>query len=247
MPEKKIDGAILKEDLYKDVRRFLEKKVPTSVEPDDNLAESLETLEKEQEAPGKCKHYEVCDDRDWYCEKCREENESEPTKTKKYSEGKHINVGGIKKGHIDIGGIEKEEQEDNAMDIIDDYRKNREKYEDGEQDSKKSVPKSEEAFYKTDKEFIGDKAPTDLKEREIVHELKIWEAYFREVKKGNKTFEVRLNDRNFQVGDFLLLKEYDPDLEIYSGSEILCKVTYILDSPIYLKSGYIIMAIKEMR
>ncbi len=237
MPEKKIDGAILKEDPYKDVRRFLEKKVPTSVEPDDNLAESLETLEKEQEAPGKCKNYNKCDDRDWYCKKCREEdrdwyckkcreeNESEPPKTRKYSEGKHINVGGIKKGHIDIGGIEKEEQEDNAMDIIDDYRKNREKYEDGEQDSKKSVPKSEEAFYKTDKEFIGDKTPTDLKESEIVHELKLWDVYFREVKNGNKTFEVRLNDRNFKVGDFLLLNEYDPDREIYLGRKIICKIS----------------------
>ncbi len=79
-----------------------------------------------------------------------------------------------------------------------------------------------------------------------IHELKILEEYFNEVRMGNKTFEVRLNDRNFQVGDFLLLKEFDPDREIYSGSEILCKVTYILDSPIFLKSGYIIMAIKEM-
>lgn len=44
------------------------------------------------------------------------------------------------------------------------------------------------------------------------HELKIWPQYFCRVKDGSKTFEVRKNDRGFQPGDFVKLREYDPAL-----------------------------------
>lgn len=42
------------------------------------------------------------------------------------------------------------------------------------------------------------------------HELKTLPVYFDAVKRGDKTFEVRKNDRDFQTGDVLILKEYDP-------------------------------------
>lgn len=43
-----------------------------------------------------------------------------------------------------------------------------------------------------------------------VHELKTEPAYFDAVLRGDKTFEVRKNDRDFQTGDTLVLKEFDP-------------------------------------
>lgn len=43
------------------------------------------------------------------------------------------------------------------------------------------------------------------------HELKIWPQYFCRVEDGSKTFEVRKNDRGFQLGDTVILKEYDPE------------------------------------
>ena len=73
------------------------------------------------------------------------------------------------------------------------------------------------------------------------HELKIAPQYFREIANGNKPFEVRRNDRDYQVGDILKLREYDGD---YSGQEISAKVTYILDDPAYCKDGYVVMGIK---
>lgn len=42
------------------------------------------------------------------------------------------------------------------------------------------------------------------------HELKIWPQYFCRVKDGSKTFEVQDNDRGFQPGDTVILREFDP-------------------------------------
>ena len=39
-----------------------------------------------------------------------------------------------------------------------------------------------------------------------LHELKIKHKYLVEVDCGNKTFELRKNDRDYQVGDLSLLK-----------------------------------------
>lgn len=45
----------------------------------------------------------------------------------------------------------------------------------------------------------------------MIHELKILPQYYCRVKDGSKTFEVRKNDRGFQSGDTVILKEYDPE------------------------------------
>jgi Domain of unknown function (DUF3850) len=50
------------------------------------------------------------------------------------------------------------------------------------------------------------------------HELKIWPQYFSRVADGTKTFEVRKNDRGFQLGDTICLKEFDPDEEWLSDN-----------------------------
>jgi hypothetical protein len=42
------------------------------------------------------------------------------------------------------------------------------------------------------------------------HDLKIWPQYFVEVAAEQKTFEIRKNDRDYQVGDVLRLREWEP-------------------------------------
>lgn len=59
----------------------------------------------------------------------------------------------------------------------------------------------------------------------MVHELKIWPEYFEAVCNGTKTFELRRNDRGFQVGDTLILKEWKDE---YTGRQVTCEVSYIL-------------------
>jgi len=59
------------------------------------------------------------------------------------------------------------------------------------------------------------------------HDLKTWPEYFRAVEIGAKTFEIRNNDRNFKLDDFLKLREYDPRTMKYTGNELRAKITYI--------------------
>jgi hypothetical protein len=54
------------------------------------------------------------------------------------------------------------------------------------------------------------------------HHLKSWPQYFRPIKEGKRTHELRRNDRNFEVGDFILLEEFDPVTQKYTGDR--CKV-----------------------
>lgn len=75
------------------------------------------------------------------------------------------------------------------------------------------------------------------------HSLKILPEYFNVVVSGDKTFEIRKNDRDFQVGDKLILKEYENDK--YTGRIIKKEITYILDDNSgYVLEGYVVMGIK---
>lgn len=42
------------------------------------------------------------------------------------------------------------------------------------------------------------------------HDLKTWPQFYERVITGEKNFELRTNDRVYQAGDTVILKEYDP-------------------------------------
>ena len=71
----------------------------------------------------------------------------------------------------------------------------------------------------------------------MIHELKIWPQYYERVKEGLKTFEVRLDDRGFQVGDTVILKEFNP--RPVNAVDDSVETGYTGTPPLQFKIGYI--------
>lgn len=59
------------------------------------------------------------------------------------------------------------------------------------------------------------------------HELKCWPDYFGAVKSGVKRFEIRENDRGFDVGHTVRLREWEPDAASYTGRELTFRIGYM--------------------
>ena len=75
------------------------------------------------------------------------------------------------------------------------------------------------------------------------HELKILPRWFEDVQSGRKNFEIRRNDRDFKIGDYLLLKEWERGK--YTGREITRKIQYIYlgDGTYGLSDDYCILGL----
>lgn len=77
----------------------------------------------------------------------------------------------------------------------------------------------------------------------MTHELKTWPEYFLPIVMGRKTFEIRLNDRNFKYNDILHLNEWDPKTHEFTGQAIKMRISYIMDLGIIRKGKYVAMSI----
>ena len=74
----------------------------------------------------------------------------------------------------------------------------------------------------------GNTSPASLLPCPKEHDLKIWSRHFNDVISGKKKAEHRVNDRDFQVGDTLLLREVtEPECQ-YTGRKITVTVTHII-------------------
>lgn len=76
-----------------------------------------------------------------------------------------------------------------------------------------------------------------------VHELKTIQPFFDDVARGIKTFEIRLNDRGFQAGDILLLREWDEDADKFGQRIVVRTVAYVLQDERFLQPGYCCMGL----
>jgi hypothetical protein len=73
----------------------------------------------------------------------------------------------------------------------------------------------------------------------MTHELKTWPDYYAHLVDGSKTFEYRRDDRGFKVGDVLHLREWEPTCERYTGRQMWCAVSYILN----VSPEFVVMAL----
>lgn len=60
-----------------------------------------------------------------------------------------------------------------------------------------------------------------------IHELKCWPEPFEALRDGRKRFELRRNDRGFDLGDRLLLEEWNPATRQHTGRKIGATISYV--------------------
>jgi hypothetical protein len=80
-----------------------------------------------------------------------------------------------------------------------------------------------------------------------IHALKTWPVHYENVASGRKHFEYRKNDRNFQVGDLLILQKYDPQREEYLGENLVVKVTHMMTIGFGLPQGTAVLSIEKYK
>lgn len=79
----------------------------------------------------------------------------------------------------------------------------------------------------------------------MIQELKTLPDFFMAVARGEKTFEVRKNDRNFQVGDDLYLREWS-ETTGYTGRKFFKRVSYVLTDPAFgVQPGFAVLGLKS--
>lgn len=104
-----------------------------------------------------------------------------------------------------------------------------------------------------------------MRRNTIIHTVKCYPEYFKPLMDGSKTFEVRENDRIYEVGDYLAVNEFLPEEDpytlrknspkdsggfdraaddgYYSGKCALFRITYILDNPQFRKEGTVVLGL----
>lgn len=83
----------------------------------------------------------------------------------------------------------------------------------------------------------------------MIHDLKIFKSFADAIISGDKTFEVRHNDRGFQKGDKVRFKVEDhlenlEKSEDHPISKKLYEITYVLNSW-GINEGFVVFSIKE--
>jgi len=83
-------------------------------------------------------------------------------------------------------------------------------------------------------------------------EKKTWPYLFEKVRSGEKQFDLRIAEFECEVGDILVLREWDPEKEEYTGRELEKEITFVVktkDLKFWSKEdinelGFLVMSLK---
>lgn len=75
------------------------------------------------------------------------------------------------------------------------------------------------------------------------HTLKCWPEFWEAIARGEKTFELRNDDRGFRAGDTLILHEWLPTAKEYTGRELRRFVPYLVPGQPWLAPNYVCMSL----
>lgn len=79
------------------------------------------------------------------------------------------------------------------------------------------------------------------------HHIKCWSEFFQYIIDGTKTFEVRFDDRDYKVGDYLMISETKRGDHMPTGRHIKVKVTYLMRGGKFgVADDYVVMSIKKV-
>ena len=84
----------------------------------------------------------------------------------------------------------------------------------------------------------------------VIHELKIYKEYADAIIKGEKTFELRLNDRHYMEGDKVHFYEVSDGRPVeHPITQKMYEITYILHGGMFacLDHDWCIFSIKEIK
>lgn len=74
----------------------------------------------------------------------------------------------------------------------------------------------------------GSAFPARGRRPAVTHTLKCWPKFFDAIVDGRKRHDLRrVGDRDFQVGDLMMLREFSPDADAYTGRVQAVRITYI--------------------
>src|SRR5574343_129180 len=84
----------------------------------------------------------------------------------------------------------------------------------------------------------------DEKATPLEHDLRSLPAAFSELVNGTKTFEMRVDDKPYTVGDTLRLREWVD--ESYTGRTVTKRVSHTLRDMDFLPKGFVLMALVDV-
>ena len=79
-----------------------------------------------------------------------------------------------------------------------------------------------------------------------MHYIKTYPLLFTEVLRGTKTFVIRKNDRDYKLGDLVVLQEFKPSINGYTGNIIAVEITYILTSFSLMSKGACVFSFRKL-
>jgi len=76
------------------------------------------------------------------------------------------------------------------------------------------------------------------------HVLKCWPEHYHPIVDGSKKCEVRIgSDRKYEEGDWIILREWDPQVQLYTGNTLPVRITHVLHGPPLLPKNTWVLSI----
>lgn len=76
------------------------------------------------------------------------------------------------------------------------------------------------------------------------HDLKTWPTFMDRIESGDKRFEIRENDRDFQAGDTVTLNEFNPEKNEYLPRNYTFRIGYV--TAFEQKPGFVVFSLVDL-